>query len=161
MNLHKKQSLTGSNVAQTRTIQILQDENSKLRNEINELRVEHGSSELVNSYKVQVKELNSRILELEKDKSNLSAELLNLRNEMEIKMQAQDISKMVDAKRSITPTTYGNSGQKTMTSPDSKIERGSTFASPKEEDIKIPLVDSKYEASSASNVKTYDNRRTT
>lgn len=159
VNLRKVQITTGTNEAQTRTIQILQDENTKLKNEINELRVDRGSSELVSSYKAQVQELNNRILELEQEKSNLSAELINLRHEMEVKIQVQNFNSYVDVKHSDVTHYAGGSGTKqSMTSPVGKIG-GSSLSSPKEEDIKIPLVDSKYEASSSA-VKPGDNRRT-
>lgn len=60
---------------------MLTDENNKLKNEINALKVDRGSSELISSYKEQIQVLNSRITELEQEKSNLNAQLLNLKNE--------------------------------------------------------------------------------
>jgi prefoldin subunit 5 len=52
----------------------------KLKNEINALRVERGSPELINSYKQQIHGLNERIAALEQEKSDLNSQLLNLRN---------------------------------------------------------------------------------
>jgi|JI61114C2RNA_FD_contig_71_2147892_length_1795_multi_3_in_0_out_0_2 hypothetical protein len=59
-------------------IRVLQLENMKLKNEINDLRVTKGSEELVRSYQVQIREYEERILELEREKSDLSARLSNL-----------------------------------------------------------------------------------
>ena len=78
--LSKLKSTINNNEAHARTIQIIQEENAKLKTEINSLRVERGSSELITSYKQQIQALNDRIHELEQEKSNLKAELLNLKN---------------------------------------------------------------------------------
>ena len=157
--LRKTQVTVGVSEAHIRTIQILQDENAQLKNEINELRVELGSSELVASYKAQVQQLNVRILELEQEKSNLSSELLNLRHEMEVKIQVQEFNSRVDIKRSEV-TGFEGSGSKHITSPVGKFNT-SSISSPKEE-IDIPLIKSKYEASSTSGTKpTGDIRRQT
>ena len=59
----------------------------KLKNEVNALRVEGGSAELIASYKLDIANLNQRILELEQEKSNLTAELSNLRRESEVKLR--------------------------------------------------------------------------
>jgi hypothetical protein len=59
-------------------IRVLQLENMKLKNEINDLRVTKGSEELVRSYQVQIREYEERILELEREKSDLSSRLSNL-----------------------------------------------------------------------------------
>jgi len=42
----------------------MQEENAKLKTEINSLRVERGSNELIASYKQQIQALNDRIHEL-------------------------------------------------------------------------------------------------
>jgi len=48
-----------------------------LKNEISELRTHAGNAELISSYKIDITNLNARILELEQEKSNLQAELSN------------------------------------------------------------------------------------
>ena len=140
-NVKKAQVTVSTNETQSRTIQLLQDENTKLKNEINTLRVDRGSSELIASYKTQVKQLNDRILELEQEKSNLSAELLNLRHELEVKVSVQNFNNSV-IKNSEATRYEGRSESKSFVSPASKIGISSSVGSPKEEGI--PLVDSKY-----------------
>jgi hypothetical protein len=68
-------------------IRVLQTENLKLKNEINELRSSKGSEELVRQYREQVREYEVRILALENEKSDLTAKLSNLQREYEVKMQ--------------------------------------------------------------------------
>lgn len=63
---------------QTEIIRVLQTENLKLKNEINDLRSSKGSEELVRQYREQVKEYEGRILALENEKSELTAKLSNL-----------------------------------------------------------------------------------
>ena len=63
---------------QTEMIRVLQTENLKLKNEINDLRSSKGSEELVRQYREQVKEYEARILALENEKSELTAKLSNL-----------------------------------------------------------------------------------
>ena len=60
--LSRLKSTTNNEAAYNKSVQILNQENSKLKTEINALRVERGSSELINSYKVQIQGLNDRIL---------------------------------------------------------------------------------------------------
>lgn len=98
--MRKLKSAVGTNETQTRTIQVLQDENLKLKNEINGLRADRGSSELVASYKQQIKALNDRILELEQEKSNLSAQLVNLRNEYDVNISVHKYNSTIDVKGS-------------------------------------------------------------
>jgi len=62
--LNKLKSTINNNEAHARTIQIMQEENAKLKTEINSLRVERGSNELIASYKQQIQALNDRIHEL-------------------------------------------------------------------------------------------------
>lgn len=75
----ERSQVRGASESSSQIIKILQDENLKLKNEINSLRVEGGSAELIASYKLDISNLNHRILELEQEKSNLAAELSNLR----------------------------------------------------------------------------------
>lgn len=63
-NLTKLKSTINNEGAHQRTIQILNEENSRLKTEINALRVDRGSSELIASYKQQIQVLNERIHEL-------------------------------------------------------------------------------------------------
>lgn len=58
-----------------------------MKNEINQLRTEKGSEELISGYRTQIKEMSDRILSLEQEKSDLSAELSNLKREYEVKLQ--------------------------------------------------------------------------
>jgi len=63
-HLTKLKSTVNNEAAHQRTIQVLNEENSRLKTEINALRVDRGSSELINSYKQQIQMLNERIHEL-------------------------------------------------------------------------------------------------
>ncbi len=87
---------------------MLTEENNKLKNEINALRVDRGSSELIASYKEQVQVLNSRIMELEQEKSNLNAQLLNLKNEYEVRLSVQNYNSSIDIKKSAITDIRGS-----------------------------------------------------
>lgn len=97
-SLSKLKTTVNNDSAFNKTISVLTEENNRLKNEINTLRVDRGSSELIASYKEQVQVLNSRIHELEQEKSNLSAQLLNLKNEYEVRLSVQ--SHNIDFKQS-------------------------------------------------------------
>lgn len=128
------------------------EENNKLKNEINSLRADRGSSELINSYKQQIQALNERILELEQEKSDLSANLLNLENELKVKLSVQNHNDRVDIKAS-SATNFRSDIQRSDASKfTSPVQR---YSSPKEDDGFIKMVDSKIEPSSASNKPTY------
>ena len=168
LSLRKLKSTVNNSDAHARTIQVLQDENSKLKTEINALRVERGSPELISSYKVQIQSLNDRILELEQEKSNLKAELINLRNEYEVRLTVQNFNSQVDIKKS-SVTDYNDarasdvSGMRStegrnnanMTSPVQKYNINSGISSPKDEGFGIKMVDSKIEPSSTAKTPTY------
>lgn len=62
--INKLKSTINNDAAHNRSLSILSDENNKLKNEINQLRVDRGSSELITSYKQQIQTLNARINEL-------------------------------------------------------------------------------------------------
>ena len=62
--LTRLKTTVNNEAAHNRTIQVLNEENNKLKNEINALRVDRGSSELIASYKQQISVLNDRIMEL-------------------------------------------------------------------------------------------------
>jgi hypothetical protein len=64
VSLKKLKTTVNNAEAHQRAIQVMQDENSKLKNEINSLRVERGSADLITSYKQQIQTLNTRIHEL-------------------------------------------------------------------------------------------------
>lgn len=72
------------------------------------LRVERGSSELIASYKEQIQVLNSRITELEQEKSNLNAQLLNLKNEYEVRLSVQNYNSSIDIKKSAVTDIRGS-----------------------------------------------------
>ena len=63
-SLSKLKTRVNNDAAFNKSISILTEENNRLKNEINTLRVDRGSSELIASYKEQVQVLNSRIHEL-------------------------------------------------------------------------------------------------
>lgn len=58
-----------------------------MKNEISELRTHAGNAELISSYKIDITNLNARILELEQEKSNLQAELSNSKREFEARLR--------------------------------------------------------------------------
>jgi hypothetical protein len=163
--LNKLKSTVNNNDAHARTVQVLQDENAKLRTEINGLRVERGSSELIASYKQQIQALNERIHELEQDKSNLKAELVNLKNEYEVRLTVQNFNSQIDIKKS-SVTDYDVRGSevsnnrsttdaRNLASPVQKYNINSGISSPKEEGFGIKMVDSKIEPSSTVKTPTY------
>jgi hypothetical protein len=89
-------------------MQVLNEENSRLKSEMNALRVDRGSSELIASYKQQIQALNERIHELEQDKSNLNAQLINLKNEYEVRLSVQNYNSTIDIKRSAVTDIRGS-----------------------------------------------------
>lgn len=160
--LNKLKSTINNTEAHNRALQVIQDENAKLKTEINALKVDRGSSELITSYKQQIQALNDRILELEQEKSNLKAELLNLKNEYEVRLNVQSYNNQVDIKKSSVTDYYDNRKSDVsnaskinanMTSPVQKYNINSGISSPKDEGFGIKMVDSKIEPSS-STVKT-------
>ena len=68
-------------------IDVLRDENLKLKNELSSLRSERGSAELIESYKLDISNLQQRNLELEQQISNLSTDLINIKREYDVKLQ--------------------------------------------------------------------------
>ena len=69
-----------------RTILALKTENTQLKNELSQLRSKAGDANVYASYQTNIKGLNEKILQLEQEKSNLSTELRNLKNEYEVKL---------------------------------------------------------------------------
>lgn len=107
-HLTRLKTTVNNDAAHNRSMQVLTDENNKLKNEINALRVDRGSSELIASYKEQVQGLNSRIMELEQEKSNLNAQLLNLKNEYEVRLSVQNYNSSIDIKKSAITDIRGS-----------------------------------------------------
>ena len=107
-HLTKLKTSVNNDGAHNKSIQVLTEENNKLKNEINALRVDRGSSELIASYKEQVQVLNSRIMELEQEKSNLNAQLLNLKNEYEVRLSVQNYNSSIDIKKSAITDIRGS-----------------------------------------------------
>lgn len=60
--IEKSQIRGTTSESSSQIIKVLQNENLKLKNEINALRVEGGSAELIASYKLDISNLNHRIL---------------------------------------------------------------------------------------------------
>lgn len=152
LRLNKLKTTVNNDVAHNRSVQVITDENNKLKNEINALRVERGSSELISSYKQQVQQLNERILELEQEKSNLSAEVTNLENELKVRLSVQTYNSSVDIKRSAVTDIRGSeismtSNASKLTSPVQRYNINSGVGSPKDEGFGIKMVDSKIEPS--------------
>ena len=56
--------------------------------------MDHGSSELMASYKHQIQSLNARITELEEE-SRLATQVLNLENEIKIKLAVQNYNSSI------------------------------------------------------------------
>jgi hypothetical protein len=153
----KLKSGINNSEAHFRTLQVVQDENLKLKNEINTLRADRGSAELIISYKQQIQALNERIHELEQEKSDLNARLLNLKNEYEVRLSVQNFnSSTTEFKRSSATNDYNDNTRSdayrnaNMTSPVQKYNINSTISSPKEESFGIKMVDSKIEPNSAA-----------
>jgi len=78
--MNKLKSSINNEAAHNKSMSVLTEENNKLKNEINSLKADRGSSELINSYKQQIQALNERIHQLEQEKSDLAANILNLEN---------------------------------------------------------------------------------
>lgn len=110
---------------------------------------------MIGSYKTQIQALNGRILELEQDKSNLNAQLLNLKNEYEVRLSVQNFNSSIDIKRSgitdyndvrnsdLTNVRSDIKSNVNMTSPVQKYNINSGISSPKEDNFGIKMVDSK------------------
>ena len=64
-----------------RMIEVVRDENTKLKNELSILRSERGSQEIIASYKEEIDGLRRRNLDLEQRISDLTAELANFKKE--------------------------------------------------------------------------------
>ena len=75
----EKSHVKSSSESSGQIIKVLQGENLKLKNEISDLMARSGSVDIIEGYKTDIHKLNNRILELEQEKSDLSAELSNLR----------------------------------------------------------------------------------
>ena len=129
------------------------------------MRVERGSPELIASYKQQILALNDRIHELEQEKSNLKAELVNLRNEYDVRLSVQNFNSQIDIKkssvtdyhdvRSSDATSLRATEARNLTSPVQKYNINSAISSPKDEGFGIKMVDSKIEPSSNNKTPTY------
>ena len=148
--LNKLKSTVNNEAAHNRSLQVITDENNKLKNEINSLRVDRGSSELITSYKDQIKTLNLRIHDLEQEKSNLSAQIINLENELKVRTSVQNFNISQRIEKSVADTNINNSefggspvSQYNVRSPDSK-------------NVDIRMVDSKIESSN-NRTPTYGN----
>ena len=146
--LNKLKSTVNNEAAHNRTISVLTDENNKLKNEINALKADRGSAELMGSYKQQIQALNRRITELEQEKSDLAAQVLNLENELKVRLSVQNFNTSVDIKRS-TATHYNDSNLKRETK--SPIHQVGNLGSPKEEDLEVRMVTSQIEGSGSAN----------
>jgi hypothetical protein len=79
VGVEQTKTLGGVRDAHAKTVRVLQSEILNLKNENLALRGEKSSAELVANYREQISALNNRILELEQEKSDLTAELSNLR----------------------------------------------------------------------------------
>lgn len=156
--LNKLKSTISNEAAHNRTISVLTDENNKLKNEINAIKADRGSAELISSYKQQIQACNRRITELEQEKSDLTAQVLNLTNELKVRSEVQSFNNMVSGthvsetiKRS-SATNYGSDIKQNI-SPVSKYGVNN-LGSPKEEDIDVKMVTSQIEGS--GNRATYN-----
>lgn len=89
-------------------VQVLQDENLKLKNEINTLRADRGSTELINSYKQQIQDLNERIHNLEQEKSNLHSTNINMKNDYEVRLSSLNVRSQTDIKKSTVTNDYND-----------------------------------------------------
>ena len=87
VGVEQTRTLGGVHDAHARAVKVLQDEILNLKNENLALRGEKSSAELVANYREQIGALNNRILELEQEKSDLTAELSNLRREYEVRLR--------------------------------------------------------------------------
>jgi hypothetical protein len=111
-----------SSEGQGEIIRVLQMENLKLKNEINDLRLSKGSEELNKENQKEIKRLQGIILQLENEKSELSAQLFNLKNEYEVmsqmskKLGATNVRSEMKSEMSSPVNTYD-----LMRSPSPKI----------------------------------------
>jgi hypothetical protein len=84
--LEKAKLTTTSGDLNERTVLALKTENTQLKNELSLLRSKSGDANVYASYESKIKSLNDRILLLEQEKSNLTTELRNLKNEYDVKL---------------------------------------------------------------------------
>lgn len=161
VNLRNVKGGVSTSTTANKTISILQEENLKLTNEISQLRADKGSIELINSYKDQIKGLNLRIHELEEERSNLSAQLINLRNEWETKTSVDAFNRSVTMMTTVKASEATDAGRRDVrevVSPVRNIEISSGYSSPKDESLNIRMTDSKFETVSGNKV-TYGQAR--
>lgn len=104
----KKRSTVSNQEAHQKMVQVLQDENLKLKNEINTLRADRGSTELINSYKQQIQDLNERIHNLEQEKSNLHSTNINMKNDYEVRLSSLNVRSQTDIKKSTVTNDYND-----------------------------------------------------
>ena len=116
----KKRSTVSNQEAHQKMVQVLQDENLKLKNEINTLRADRGSTELINSYKQQIQDLNERIHNLEQEKSNLHSTNINMKNDYEVRLSSLNVRSQTDIKKS-TVTNDSNDIRNSEMSRDSRM----------------------------------------
>ena len=146
-SIEKSRSIGATNESQNEIIRVLQSETLKLKNENISLRSEQGSQELIEEYKIQIHGLNDRILALEQDKSDLTAELSNLQRQYQVELQFSSSIK--------------NSAKTEMRSPDQMVSPVSKYplGSPQNTDYGIRMVDSKIEENRATGLGMTDSRR--
>lgn len=108
MSEKKKRSTVSNQEAHQKMVQVLQDENLKLKNEINTLRADRGSTELINSYKQQIQDLNERIHNLEQEKSNLHSTNINMKNDYEVRLSSLNVRSQTDIKKSTVTNDYND-----------------------------------------------------
>ncbi len=78
----EKSKVSGaSSESANKIIEVLREENVKLKNTISQLQTEHGSAELVASLRAENLDLEQRNLQLEQENSNLTTDLFNLKRE--------------------------------------------------------------------------------
>jgi len=87
---------------------------------------------LIASYKQQIGDLNNRILELEQEKSNLNAELINLRHEYEVRLSVNNFNSQLDIKNSAVTHYNDHKSEQGLTSPVTKFGVNSGISSPKD-----------------------------
>ena len=133
--VNKLKSTINNDAAHNRSMSVLTEENNKLKNEISAMRADRGSAELITSYKQQIQTLNKRITELEQEKSDLAAQVLNLEHELKVRLSVENFNTSVDIKRSTATNFKSEYNQSDFKKERSPMDKYNILSSPKDEEV--------------------------
>ena len=131
--LEKARITTTGGEHNERTILALKTENTQLKNELSQLRSKAGDPNVYASYQVNIKGLNDKILQLEQEKSDLTTQLRNLKNEYEVRLnfskgEVEQLQIRLDKSGVHSYNATENTPDKNRTDNDAKFNRSGATA---------------------------------